>query len=315
MIKVAVKINGKIYNLVGRENEQYLKEVAEYVDSKINEIKGKNNLLSLVDSAVLAGVNIADELYKVDVEASNISKEREKLVAANQELTKKIEEQRLLVEELSKDKEHSKSENFTKVSVLKEQITTLNEEKNALARDNESYKSTNNNLSKENNKMKEELIQVQNLSDLLNKEIIKIKDENQNLKSELKEEKNKENNIKKNLTEVITNKEIIERQLEERHTNEEVLNQEIDKLKKEKLELQEEFDKAINSKGVLEEEIDLLRNKNSELKKNIAKKLDEKEVSNDLKTSKYKILDLEKKLLDSQIEIAKLKKNQNPLIR
>ena len=46
MIKVTVKINGKDYNLVGREDEKYLKDLAEYVNSRISEVKGKNPLLS-----------------------------------------------------------------------------------------------------------------------------------------------------------------------------------------------------------------------------------------------------------------------------
>ena len=53
MIKVTVKINGIEYSLKGREDENYLKEVAEYVNSKMNEIKTKNPLLSTVDSGVL----------------------------------------------------------------------------------------------------------------------------------------------------------------------------------------------------------------------------------------------------------------------
>ena len=90
MIKVAVKINGKEYNLVGREDEQYLKDVAEFVDSRINEIKAKNPLLSLVDASVLASINIADDLYKTDVDASRLRKENGQLVKENQETNKKF---------------------------------------------------------------------------------------------------------------------------------------------------------------------------------------------------------------------------------
>ena len=35
MIKVTVNINGKDYNLKGRDNEEYLRQVAEYVDGKM----------------------------------------------------------------------------------------------------------------------------------------------------------------------------------------------------------------------------------------------------------------------------------------
>ena len=83
MIKVTVKINGIEYSLKGREDENYLKEVAEYVNSKMNEIKTKNPLLSTVDSGVLAALNIADELYKADIEIEEFKKKKESLEERN----------------------------------------------------------------------------------------------------------------------------------------------------------------------------------------------------------------------------------------
>ena len=90
MIKVVVKINGKDYTLMGRENEGYLKEVAEYFDGKIAEVKSKNQLLSLVDATVLAGINISDELYKVDSEITRISNEKDNLKLENEKLQKQL---------------------------------------------------------------------------------------------------------------------------------------------------------------------------------------------------------------------------------
>ena len=74
MNTVTVKINGVEYNLRGKENEKYLIDVAAYVDSKFKEIFANNNKLSLSSVAVLTAINIADELFKYDIEISELSK-------------------------------------------------------------------------------------------------------------------------------------------------------------------------------------------------------------------------------------------------
>ncbi len=63
-MKTTVKINGQEYVLAGEESEEYMHEVAIYVDKKMSEIHRKYNKLSTSMVAVLAAVNIADELLK-----------------------------------------------------------------------------------------------------------------------------------------------------------------------------------------------------------------------------------------------------------
>ena len=89
MIKVTVKINGREYNLKGNDNEQYLKDVSSFVDGKIKQIKANNGVLSSVDASVLAAINIADELYRTDSEADELSK-RNKIA---EERSQKLEEE------------------------------------------------------------------------------------------------------------------------------------------------------------------------------------------------------------------------------
>ncbi len=62
--KTTVRINGQEYVLAGEEPEEYMHEVAIYVDKKMSEIAKKYDKLSTSMVAVLASINIADELLK-----------------------------------------------------------------------------------------------------------------------------------------------------------------------------------------------------------------------------------------------------------
>ena len=63
-IKTVVRIGGQEYRLSGYESEEYMHRVAIYVDRKMNEI-GKNFTdLNTTMIAVLAALNIADELIR-----------------------------------------------------------------------------------------------------------------------------------------------------------------------------------------------------------------------------------------------------------
>ena len=62
--KTTVRINGHDYVLAGEEPEEYMHEVAIYVDKKMSEIHRRYDKLSTSMVAVLAAVNIADELLK-----------------------------------------------------------------------------------------------------------------------------------------------------------------------------------------------------------------------------------------------------------
>lgn len=76
MNTVTVIINDVEYNLRGKEDEKYLLDVAAYVDTKIKEISGTNKKLSTSSAAVLTAVNIADELFKCDLEIGDITKKK-----------------------------------------------------------------------------------------------------------------------------------------------------------------------------------------------------------------------------------------------
>ena len=65
---VTVTIAGQEYTLVATEDTSYVQRVAGHVDAKVQEVL-EGTRVSLVDGAILAAVNIADEYFK-EVETS-----------------------------------------------------------------------------------------------------------------------------------------------------------------------------------------------------------------------------------------------------
>jgi len=61
---VQVQIFGHTYAIRSEADQQYIMEVAAYVDRKMREITEKLPVASLAKVAILASLNIADELYK-----------------------------------------------------------------------------------------------------------------------------------------------------------------------------------------------------------------------------------------------------------
>ncbi|MFP4369727.1 MAG: cell division protein ZapA [Candidatus Kapaibacterium sp.] len=57
---IKVIIGGENYSVIG-DNEDIVMEAAENVDSKIREIKAKNDKLPITTTAVLAALNIAEQ--------------------------------------------------------------------------------------------------------------------------------------------------------------------------------------------------------------------------------------------------------------
>ncbi len=61
---VQVQIFGHSYTIRGEADQDYILEVAGYVDRKMREITEKLPVASLSKVAILASLNIADELFK-----------------------------------------------------------------------------------------------------------------------------------------------------------------------------------------------------------------------------------------------------------
>lgn len=69
---VQVQILGQQLSIRGEADQQYILGVAQYVDRKMREITEKLPVASLSKVAILASLNIADELFK-----ERASRERE----------------------------------------------------------------------------------------------------------------------------------------------------------------------------------------------------------------------------------------------
>ncbi len=75
---VQVQIFGHSYTIRGEADQAYILSVAAYVDRKMREVTEKLPVESLSKVAILASLNIADELFK---ERSRREKQEEQLQA------------------------------------------------------------------------------------------------------------------------------------------------------------------------------------------------------------------------------------------
>jgi len=62
--QIRVNIFGSEYTLLSENNDDYVKEIARYIDDKMREIDRNNQVKSTAKVAILAALNIADELYQ-----------------------------------------------------------------------------------------------------------------------------------------------------------------------------------------------------------------------------------------------------------
>jgi cell division protein ZapA (FtsZ GTPase activity inhibitor) len=59
-----VTIFGNDYHLKATEDPDYIERIAQYVDGKMRELQGRSTISSSTKIAILAAINIADELHK-----------------------------------------------------------------------------------------------------------------------------------------------------------------------------------------------------------------------------------------------------------
>src|SRR5579859_3579260 len=81
---VTVSIYGNEYTLKGEADPKYIEELAKFVNDKMNEV-GKKSSAPSAKVAILASMNIADELFRLE----KLKAENTHLIAA---LTKDIED-------------------------------------------------------------------------------------------------------------------------------------------------------------------------------------------------------------------------------
>jgi len=83
--RVDVEIFGKVYTVRGDKDPDYVRRVAEFVDRKMREIAQVTDTISTSRIAILASLNIADELM-------TMLEESEELKARMKKLTQQVED-------------------------------------------------------------------------------------------------------------------------------------------------------------------------------------------------------------------------------
>lgn len=74
-----VIIGGKVYTLSGYEGEEYLQRVATYINNKINEFNGMEEIRRFPSDmkATLLQLNIADDYFKAKAQVEKLEQEIE----------------------------------------------------------------------------------------------------------------------------------------------------------------------------------------------------------------------------------------------
>lgn len=62
---ITVQICGQDFRLAADESEVYVRKIAKYVNKKIDEVQRAYPNLSTVNTAILAALNLSDELHKL----------------------------------------------------------------------------------------------------------------------------------------------------------------------------------------------------------------------------------------------------------
>ncbi len=83
--RVDVEIFGKVYTVRGDKDPDYVRRVAEFVDRKMREIAQVTDTVSTSRIAILACLNVADELM-------TMLEESEEIKTRMKNLTRRIEE-------------------------------------------------------------------------------------------------------------------------------------------------------------------------------------------------------------------------------
>jgi cell division protein ZapA len=72
---IRVSIFGREYQVKGGPDDDHVKKLAEHVDSVMQDIADKTGTLSSSRVAILAALNIADEMYKEQQRFNEFAKE------------------------------------------------------------------------------------------------------------------------------------------------------------------------------------------------------------------------------------------------
>lgn len=98
--RVKISIDGKSFTLVGEETEEHMRQVAEYIDQKMMEIRQKAVAVTLDSSLayVLTSLNVADDYFKEKAYTAELEGRLSGMTARAKELAARLEEAERAVE-------------------------------------------------------------------------------------------------------------------------------------------------------------------------------------------------------------------------
>lgn len=102
--RVKISIDGKSFTLVGEETEEHMRQVAEYIDQKMAEVRQKASAVEIDSSLayVLTSINVADDYFKEKAYVAELEGRLIGMTARAQELADKLEEAEKAKEEAEK---------------------------------------------------------------------------------------------------------------------------------------------------------------------------------------------------------------------
>lgn len=82
MGSVEIYILGQKYTIKGDESEEYIQQLANYVQDKIKEVYDNSPNITPLKASILASITIADELHKLKSEQEDLTKSIEEKTVA-----------------------------------------------------------------------------------------------------------------------------------------------------------------------------------------------------------------------------------------
>lgn len=130
MNKVRVKISNQEYTIMGKENKEYLLQLASYVDEEMDSVLKENPKIDHRSCAVISAINIADKLFCERAEMDRPRKEYDILLQKQQSLEQELTERNMEIERLRKQVAEN-DEEMTRIALLKQEFQqTLSEKRN-----------------------------------------------------------------------------------------------------------------------------------------------------------------------------------------
>ncbi len=87
MERVQVEIFGQLYNIKGKDDPAYIRELAAFIDAKMKEVQEGTGTADPHRVAILTALTITDELYRLREQCGSLEQTSENAVVRLLDLT------------------------------------------------------------------------------------------------------------------------------------------------------------------------------------------------------------------------------------